>query len=447
METSIKDPRWLAYTRKHLETVLANGVDRKGEHPSLMWYANCATPDGAPLPGGCSLYHDMPLLCAIHRFAELVGEERFARAADEYVRGFTERCLARTGLPLWGPHYHFDPEQACTMRQASPDTPPTCCDPETEIGDLHCIAPIPPAWEQLWRINPAIAEEAILGAAQFHLIDPASGQYSHTANHDPHAAILATGGILVEALAWLVRNVEGDFPLQLARSMANYAFGKRHATTGLLPANAAATDASLRTSTAELGIWAGCLVRAAALADEPEWVGMADEALSAWLHYGYNQASGCFLSAIDCDTGAPLPSEHPTLQPWSPDQPALELAEACFLLYGETEDDEYAHACHAWRDLIAATAPANNGNGTTAGRYGRVIHFLQSCSEEWPDEGYGQLAQQIANEAIDTLWDGAMFRSAPGTDVCRSEEGIGHLLLALLYLHTDRDPHMMGSGW
>jgi hypothetical protein len=447
MDTETKDPRWLAYTRKHLETMLEHGVDRAGEYPSLMWYANVATPDATPLDGGCSLYYDQPLLAALHRLAELVDEEKFARSADEYVRGFTERCLARTGLPLWGPHYSFDPAQAAVIRQDF-KTPPTPSDPDVETGDLHEIRPIPPAWELLWRINPAIAEEAILGAAQLQISDPLTGQCSRHANLATDSADLATGGILTEALAWLVRNVEGDFPMQLARGVADYAFSHRDPTTGLLPRNPAASDDTRTTAGSETGIWAGCLIRAAALADEPSWVGLADEAMKAWLSHAYDEEAAAYHATLHTTTGKPLSDQPSYLNPWDATSGfSLQVAEACFLLYGETEEPEYAEACERWRTLIAASLPTSQEHGATAEQYGRTIHFLQACSEEWPENGYAQLAIDVANEAVLALWAGSMFRTAPGVDACRSSEGIGFLLLAFLYLHSEREPHMMGSGW
>jgi len=48
-------------------------------------------------PKGCSLYWDQPLLEAAYRLSEITSDQKYAKAADDYIRDFLKHCIAGYG--------------------------------------------------------------------------------------------------------------------------------------------------------------------------------------------------------------------------------------------------------------------------------------------------------------------------------------------------------------
>ena len=462
----------------HYDKQLSQGLDVYGKDTTAFWMASLATysgryPDDATrpphipqraylnrhvdAPRGATLYWDMPAIVAAHALSQLTGNTRYQEAADAYIRDFLARCVAHNGVFLWGNHYYYDAFQDTTMKFGGEPTP---VDFTTETGNLHEIRPLAPAWDALWQIDAEATEREIRMSAQQHTSDAATGEFNRHADGERGHAFLEAGGMLVYSLAWLYEKTGDEALLAQAHKMAGYSFDHRHATTGLLTNDPTSHRWDHYTSTTEVGLWTGCLLAAAERVDEShakKWIGMADEALSAWLSYGYDPAEGQYYGMLHKETGKPIfrekGDEYPYKpgnysDPWVPLFPThnypMSLAESCLKLYQHTQKEQYRQAAERWADVVKASLPARQGQGAYAEHYGRAIHFLLSCAEALHDPAYQEVAATLAREAVDVLFAHAMFRSHPGEYRYDAVDGVGILSLSLIWLETGHKPDRMG---
>ena len=469
-------PKHLAPVRAHFDRLLADGLDVYGPERTPMWMASLDTRTGRypeddtrpesigkrvyrniDAPRGCSLYWDQPALVAAHALSAATGEPRYAEAADAYVRSFLERCVAQNGVFLWGNHYYYDAFLDMPVRFHGEEAP-TPCDLATETGELHEIRPITPAWEIFWQVSPQATERGLRAALAGHLVDAETGKFNRHADGRTGCAFLEAGGVLIQSLAWLYGKTGDDDLLGAARRIADFSFRYRHPATGLLENCPTVTRWDKHASTTEVGLWAGCLLRAAEGTGIDEWVEMADASVSAWLRYGYDESTGRFYGRLRVADGSPIlgPKETP-YQPgdygdlWEPLFPThdypMPFAECCLALYKATGREEYATACRRWAEAVRNELPARGGVGAYAEHYGRCIHFLLGCAEALGDGESSRLAEQVADEALDTLWAHGLFRGHPGEDRYDAVDGVGFLALALIQLATGDAIDLMGTGW
>lgn len=467
----------LARIRRHFDAVLGRGLAAGyGPRDTAMWMSSLDTrtgrypaDDARPAhipsrcyryiesPRGCNLYWDQPLLAAAHALSDRAGDARYADAADAYTRDYLSRCTAGNGIILWGNHYYWDAFDG-VVRFFPGSAPPRVHDPATSPGDYHEMRPIQPAWGTMWRADEAATARAIAVAAEAHLVEPETGLFDRHADRRRGCAFLEAGGILVESLAWLFARTRDARLIELAGLMARYSFVHRGAATGLLINNPTETRWDGHTCTSEVGLWAGCLLRAAELANHPAWADMAKRSMDAWLRYAWDERSRRYFGRLNVADGAPIfeppqtayePGDYCDL--WRPLFPAhdypMPLAEACLKLYRLTGDAAYAEACRRWAGVIERSLPARGGAGGYAEHYGRCIHFALGCAEALSDHAFLDLARRLADEAHHFLWAGEMFRSHPGEDRYDAVDGLGFLMLALIWLQTGREPDARGLGW
>ncbi len=467
--------KYLKRVRSHFDRLLNTGLDTYGAGHTPMWMASLDVNTGRypdndkrpehigkrvyryiDAPRGCSLYWDQPSIVAAHALSTITGNSKYSNAADAYVRCFLERCVARNGMFLWGNHYYYDAFLDCVVRFHGNEVP--CpVDPRTEQGELHEIRPLMPAWETFQRVDPAATARAIRAAAEGHLVDPETGEFQRHAEGNTGCAFLEAGGILVESLAWLFAKTGDKDLLPPAAAMAGYSFRHRHSQTGLLENNPTWTRWDKITATCEVGLWAGCLLRAGTMADCTDWVDMAADALASWLGHAYDETAGCYCGRLRVATGEPVFGPKETVyQPgdycdlWEPLFPAhdypMACAEACLAFHRRTGKEVFRLACERWARQIKNSLPARNGRGGYAEHYGRCIHFLLGCADEFGAD-YRGLAELVAAEALQVLFANGMFRGHPGEDRYDAVDGVGFLALALLRLDTGTEPDCLGLGW
>lgn len=407
-------------------------------------------------PGGSNIYWDQPLLLAAHALSNVTGEVAYAAAADAYVSEFLERCVARTGLFLWGNHYFYRFRDG-TVKFGG-DGEPTLCDMEQERGELHEIRPIPPAWDLFARISSLKTVRAVRVALQAHIADPKTGEFDRHAGHKTGCAFAEAGGILVEAASWLSHRTGDRAALRSAHSVADYSFRHRDERTGLMVINPTLDRWGRHASTTEVGHWAGCLLRAASRIRASEWIPYAARVLAPWLEHGYDGEAGRYYGKLNASDAAPVRGVQDTQyqpgdysDPWLPLFPAhdypMQFAEACLRLQVLTRKPEYRTACDRWVGIVESGLPARDGHGAYAEHYGRATHFLLGAAEQSADDRTQRLAVRVADEAVKCLHGHGMFRGHPGEDRCDAVDGVGYLLLALVRLATGKEPDMMGSGW
>ncbi len=123
--------------------------------------------------GGGNLLHDLPLLGLFYALGRRPGYERFAEAADAYLRWFLDNCPnPATGLFPWGEHtyWHFFYEREWSEYDFG-------------VGDhLHDHLRQAPVWfwERVWALAPRRVLDFANGL-HWHIIDEATFEYNRHA--------------------------------------------------------------------------------------------------------------------------------------------------------------------------------------------------------------------------------------------------------------------------
>lgn len=462
---------YLERIRRHYDGILRFGTDCYGVDRSGLWLASIDLKNGGqparPFPAkkrvyreitaprGSNLYWEQPAVVCAYHLSHLTGDSRYRHGADLYLRDFLKRCVSKdNGLFLWGNHLYYDVFTDAVVGFS---------------GGYHEARPLPCAWDLFWAVAPEATEQQIRTMGRQHIKNK-DGFF------DRHADVSATtdafldenkaagiypfleaGGILVESLCWLAAKKNGDQALvERALRCARYSFRHKNEETGLLRNQPLIRRWDYDCSTTEVGLWAGCLLRAAKWSGQEEFSHMARGVVSAWLRYGYEEQTGFFFGKLRVADGQPVPELSSEYEPgryadlWEPLFPThnypMPMAEACLSLWEQTQNDLFRQAVARWAAFIGKSMPANQGRGAYADQYGRCVHFLCRAAQLTGDHSLRERAILLANEAIAQLYlpDAEMFRGHPGEDRCDAVDGVGILFLALLFLETGADPDLMG---
>jgi len=471
---------YLKPVRAHLEKRIECGTDVYGAEKTPMWMASLDTKTGrypdAPFarigqrvyreiasPMGSTIYWDQPELVAACAMTGLTGDPGFKKAVDDYVKSFLERGIDENGLFEWGNHRYYDAYTDKVVRFG---------------GGPHEIRPLTPAWEIFWAIAPEATEREIRQSGIRHLFDPAAGGFDRHDDGKKGCAFLEAGGVLVESLCWLARKTDDPSLVETALRIARFSFENRDRGTGLLENNPTVTRWDKKVCTTEVGLWSGSLLRAADTSGKAEFSQMADEAMAAYLRYGYDPKAREYYGQVQVKDGAPhiakpksgdlsgnyrykhdgskkgdddFPAYHSemwnALFPWH-DYPMV-FAETCVDLYRRTKAPHYREAVDRWVGVVKqhpAPTTALDGLGAYAELFGRAIQFLTDAGATFDNPEYTAQARKLADASIDTLFAHGMFRSHASEDRCDAVDGVGYLLLALIYLETGKKPDYLGLG-
>ncbi|MEM9671460.1 MAG: hypothetical protein ACFB15_22740 [Cyclobacteriaceae bacterium] len=469
----------------HYNKRLQNGKDVYGPKATPFWMASLNTSTGqypvndtrpadrpqrlyqnrpVEAPKGASLYWDMPQIVVAYYLSQKTGNNTYAEAADAYIQAFFDNCVAKNGRFLWGNHYFYDAFRDSTVGFTYTGITEGV-DFAEETGTLHEIRPVAPSWQALWNINPKVTEVAIRSAIDGHLTDPVTGEFNRHAEGKRGHAFLEAGGVLVHMLAWLYDKTQDDTLLEQAKKIASYSFANQGPETGLLENSPNENRWDKIYSTTEVGLWARNLIEAANFVDtttREQWIMMADEAMSAWLQYGFDADKCDYYGILRVATGEPVfeedfladfesktvysPDNYTSF--WEPlfprhDYP-MPFAESCLKLYQLTGKEQYKSAAYRWLTAIKNDLPAWDGKGGYADLYGRIIHFLLSGYETFSDDRFRMLAQDVAKEAVSQLYANGMFRTHTGEDRYDVADMFGLLAASLIWLDTGEEPDMMG---
>ena len=312
----------------------------------------------------------------------------------------------------------------------------------------------------VWRLSSERTERTIRAAFKGHLIDEKTGEFQVHAAGIPGNALLETGGIWVETLSWLYSKTGKRDLIRKANGIARFSFRDRNKETDLIQNHPTGERWDKYASTTEVGLWAGCLLRAAEHTGNDEWVTMADKAISSWLRFGYDAQSRNFFGKLEVATGRPLrdapatpyePGEFSDV--WNPKFPShdypMPFAESCLKLWVLTGKSDYRIVCERWVNIIQASLPARQRAGGYAEQYGQNIHFLLKCAQAFDDEAIRDLAGSTLQEGLEVLHESehGMFRGHPDEHRYDAVDGVGYFLIVLLALHSGKNPDMIGSGW
>jgi len=465
-------PDYLALIRGHFDGVLRTGRDGYGPDKTPLWLSAIDVRKGGlperpdpklrhwyrtiHAPNGSTLYWDQPALVAAIAVSRLTGDPRYEQAARDYVAEFLKRCVSpANGLFMWGNHIYYD----------------VTTDQLVKIGAWHREArPLPPAWELFWNADPAATARAIRQVGQQHVVDPQSGEFNRHGSTekrpDAHGTtgcpFLEAGGIICESLCWLAAKQGGhdEGLTDLALRVARFSYNARDPQTGLVRNKPGADRWDFHVSTTEIGLWADSLLRSAEYTGVEEFREMAQQAVAAYLRFGWDEANGQYWGSVRVTDGKPWLDRATEYQPGKYSDPWLQatcpthdypmsMAEACLTLSQQTGQPEFRQAAERWTQVVRASLPANQGHGAWADQYGRCIHFLVRAAAILDRPELNTLAHRVADEAIEQLYlpDCRMFRSHPGEDRCNAVDGPGILFLALIYLQTGTEPHGFGFAF
>lgn len=405
-------------------------------------------------PGGSNLYWDQPLLVAAHALSEATGVRAYAEAADAYLRDFLARCVAPNGLFLWGNHYYYDAHKGGVVFFTG-GTPPVLVDPATQNGAYHETRPLPVAWDLFRRLDGEAVTRSIRAQGALHVVDAAMGEHNRHADQKRGHAFLESGAILAQTLCDLAKEADDADAKALALKVAQFNFEHRNKDTGLLSNSPTHDRWDMHMVTSEVGMWAGAMMRCHALTGEGTFAWMASEALRAWLDRAWHEKVGQFYGKLQIADGEPVLGPKTTLyqpgdycDPWEPLFPAhdypMPCAEACLACYRHTRDERFRIGAEQWAQVAVRSLPARAGRGGYAEHYGRCIHFFLEGAEALGRPEWRDLAQRVADEAMDRLWTGNHFRTHPGENRCDAVDGLGFLFLALMQLETGEEPDLMG---
>ena len=445
---------YLPKCESHLQRLFAAAAESGGDWwPSVVDTRTGRRPDGKHIPKrvyrligaprGSTLYWDQPIVVAAYTLSELTGDPQYAQAANRYVDAFLNRCIADSGLFQWGNHQYYDLLERRVI---------------AFHNGYHELRPITPAWEVFWRRAPRKTETYIRQMADRHLYDPTTGGFNRHDDRKKGHAFLEAGGILCESLAWLHARTGDRSLADMARRIARYSFDSRNPSTGLVPNEPDFGRWDSKVCTSEIGLWAQCVLRAHYYTCSDELHEMARDALCAYLNHALDPASGRFFGQVRVHEGQPVFPDKLGYWPrtyadvWNADQwPThdypMAAAEACLTIHSFTDEPAWLDFIQQWAALTVEDRPGLTGSWCYAENYGRCIHFLTRAGLELADPQFLAHARALADEAIAALWECGMFRGYPSEHLYESVDGVGFLMLALMYLETQRPIDMRGFGF
>ncbi len=124
---------------------------------------------------------------------------------------------------------------------------------------------------------------------------------------------------------------------------------------------------------------------------------------------------------------------------------------------GSAKDEELLTTAKHWASAIAKKLPpatgrrwkrsleeampaARDSGGTYAENYGRAISFFVHLYRATDDKKYLRQATELAQEAVDKLFENGLFKGHPAKPYYETTNGSGFLLYALLELDAPNEP-------
>ncbi len=438
--------------RSHLEKLVA-AASQTG---SAMWPSVVNTQTGRQedhvpgrvyrligAPRGTTLYWDQPLIAAARGLTALTGDQQYAQSADRYVDEFLSCSVGENGMFRWGNHEYYD----VVARKLVPF-----------CNGYHELRPITPAWDVFRERDAEKTATYIRIMAERHVYDAGTGGFNRHDDGRKEHAFLEAGGILSESLAWLYSKTgDGDL-LERALRIARYSYGHRDPATGLVPNEPDLGRWDSKVCTSEIGLWAQCLLRAGTYTGSREFGGMACNSVRAYLDCAFDPGTGSYFGQVNLSDGKPvIPAKtgywpRKYSDPWNTDQwPThdypMAVAEACLSLFELTGDRCFLDAILRWAAIAVDGSPGGKGTWAYAESYGRCIHFLTRAGLQLGEERFLADARALADEAVARLWDNGMFQGYPEDQVYESVDGVGYLLLALMFTESHCAPKLHGFGF
>jgi hypothetical protein len=400
-------------------------------------------------PAGCSnLFVDQPMVRATVLHDQLCVAPAFAPAVNAYVRWCFDHLMdEHSGLLQWGVHTSYDVFDE---------------DLRHDDGDQHEVHSIMPIWPVFSRVDPQMTQAYLARFWREHT-NAETGQVDRHATRGRGLDFAGPAGEIILACAYL-HTLEPEGPwLGRALQIAHSHWDSRNRDTNLFVntphGGTGKRFDNMYSDTTVTGLWASRVLMAGRLTANAELTDMAKRVLLAWATYGWDEETGLPWASLRTD-GTPNtkprnyagtsyskfdPSGHWDF--WNDYVLGFEAPFATLMTYAVAAqwlDDERLRANAArLAECYRKRLPANGRQGTFAAHYGQLISFFLAMESITGDAGYRRTAEQIADEAVNHLWTGSLFRGFAGRTHYTAVEGAGYLVTALIEL--DADPEALAA--
>ena len=444
---------YLYYARSFLDTMIREGTDRYGPvhspmFASLLDMGTHRNPDDVPgnVPGqrlgdrairGGNLFHDVMLLRAADRLAELTGETKYRQAATDYLKFFVEHCLQPTGLFPWGEHAHWD-----FYREA----------PGHTVHEFLGGVPAP-FWQRLWELRP----EAVRGEADGllnHVVNLESFAFNRHADiraalPDPrprNAAYLdfpRHGGFYVQLWTFLHARTGDAKYLAWSQKMIDKHWKARSGVSGLPPACPAR---DLRAASSETMLsFSVSLLEAAQLLPQGEarnrYETVAKAFVDGILRLPHRPAEGRFLVDFAVDS-RPEEAKGDYTKPYEYGYGGGFTADDAVLLAAAHRlagDPRALRLAEAFAAYYAAHDPPPPTEIVRAHVYASILGLFNDLYDLTGRAEHLRQAERYARLAVERLFYRGLFRGATGIDHYEGDLMVGNLVYNLVWLHSVKE--------
>ena len=479
-EESSDGGRWRPYVTACLDTLIEHGTDVYGpvKTPMLMSIVDVRTLTSPEKPelfdglvrtegrrhrraeGGANLWNDQSTLRAMYQMTDLTGDAKYSDSADAYIDYYVKHSRKENGLLIWGSHSHYN----CYQDQAAGDR------------GVHEILVRHPLWDQMYRVNPEAIKTEIDAIWEYHIRDKETGRHNR---HDSagEGTFSFSGGSFIMGFAFM-HSVTGEkHYLDKAKLVTDFHWNWRDPVTGLVPDSPGVHRPRWYNVrhflTPTTGPHAAQLLQSYELSGDEHFRDVAIGYIKAYDKYGWDEQAKTYYGMLKLD-GTPVtdraqihgnaynewaPIGHidiwrTTTFPW---EFAILTAQSSIYAYelsGEdaaSRDPELLAISKRWAGVIERNLPPQTGyrfrdeleaalpnvketGGTYAENYGRAISFYVHLYRASKDDKYLKLAESIAQEAVDKLYENGLFKGHPAKPYYDALDGVGLLLWALLEL-------------
>jgi hypothetical protein len=486
------------YVEKCLSTLIAHGRDEYGPEKSPLFMAilDAETQRSPRDPmelgslvrledrihrraeRGSNLWYDQALLQCLFQMSVLTGNDRFARAADEYVDYFFRHChkpvdpsiTYLNGMPTWGTHIFWD----CYADKPGGD----------EDGNgPHEILAFRADWENMYRRNPDAVRRAIDAIWEFHIVDKGTGLSNRHDDRKPGCDFAFSSSSFAQAMAFMYQKTGEERYLRQAKTIVDWHWDNRNLDTNLTADTPGRTNRydGHHCFTTVAGPHALGVLRCYELTGDPHFRDVAFAYIKAYDRYAWSERDQTYWAMLKLD-GTPVPEQprgrgYDAFAPYGPVDVwrstiysyefTLAAAQAAVAAYEVSQrdgspDGDLLKIARRWGSVVERSLPPKVGRrwkqdleaalplaakieGAYAEDYGRAISLFVHLHRASDDPHYLELANSIADEAIAKLFRNGVFVGHPAKPYYECTDGVGILMLSLLELDGSEGP--AGGAW
>lgn len=449
-------PDYQAPVRKCAATLLAKGLDTYGSKHTPLW-AGVIDTRGFTVPekgvsaprgiresdravGGSNLYHDVVTLRVFHLLSAITGDQRYSRAARDYVRAYLELASSpATGALGWGEHlyYHFFRDEVAAERKN------------------HELLEWTPPWDLLWEASPEATRKEI-AAIRYHFVadDPTALFNRHAGwtkaqyQKPPVQPWIKHTGLYAQAFMFLYAKTGDEEWLKWSRGIGalywNHRNPQNNLTLGCIGDRRPSTqDASSQMP--ELAYW---LYKAYQTnPNEKEFRERALAYMKAYNRHFFDPATRGFLTSVGMD-GVPKSNQTATLWNLAYGDPGILPNGRIEAYFARVEKDAECLARARRVAELATGTPMPEGVSLEGVAFALNLNLdLYDLTRE---KRYLKQARRFADFAIQKFWvsnaEGGLFVREAGDHFYEAKSGVGDLLAGMLRLDLRLHPRQKDPG-